>query len=210
MQNHQTSLAPLFRKPANVADRIGLASDLLVFILSLASVTAVVLALNLQDVRRDEYELWSPSGVYFTLLVLLGLQIVATLLCLIRKRYALAVIPAAVLLTVTVVVWLEGSVTSYGFYPLFLSQNFTLYEYTDDVEMCNTLWLLSNIFLFAASLLPAAWAVIRRSVGRYHKSIRYRERCYQRADKLYGYVEKGILSQQEYEQMKREILKHIQ
>ncbi len=65
--------------------------------------------------------------------------------------------------------------------------------------------LLLSIFLVLI-MLPM---LIKKIIIKHHSSVTYREHCYKRVEKIYRYLEKGIISQEEYETAKNDILKNV-
>ncbi len=71
-------------------------------------------------------------------------------------------------------------------------------------------WIL--MLLSFASLVFSVIALFKAkwNFAVYHNSIRYKEKCYKRVEKMKRYLDEGIITQEEYEKNKNEILKHIQ
>lgn len=70
-------------------------------------------------------------------------------------------------------------------------------EFTGNISLIlGILFLIIYIYLVLAE--------------KYYKSVMYKEKCYKRVEKIKKYLDNGIITQEEFEKNKSEILKHIQ
>ena len=81
------------------------------------------------------------------------------------------------------------------------------YAISDEAMIFFLILLLSTVALFVLSvisLFKAEW-----NLEFYYSSMRYREKCYKRVAKMKDYLDNGIITEEEYEKNKKEILKNI-
>ena len=77
-------------------------------------------------------------------------------------------------------------------------------------NIINILLITSVLFASISALVFVITAIFLIKYKAYSKSIRYRIRCYKKVEKIQKYLEKGIISEEEFEKDKKEILKHIE
>lgn len=167
-------------------------------ILSALSILSIIIAMNVQDADRNIYEPLNPTVLYF---ILIGVNIVFSAILFFLKEHSIlkgfvAFVPALFsILTLT-----EGSLFSngYGYYNSYL--------YNDLVNVFNAIWVSLSFLIFLMNLIPLTLAL--RS--KWHHTIKYREKCYMRVAKMKEYLNNGIISQEEFEKNKIEILKNIE
>lgn len=63
---------------------------------------------------------------------------------------------------------------------------------------------ITSLILSVIALFKTKW-----NLDFYYESIRYREKCYKRVERMKGYLDNGIITQEEFEKNKAEILKRI-
>ena len=174
-------------------------AKLTVVILLVISCISIVIAMNFQDAKRNQYEDISPDIIYF---ILLGLHVLYFLIFIVlqKKRHdylkiSFSLFPAIA----TSAAIIEGSV--------FASKSYYNYKYmnSDMVAICNYIWVFAS-FAIILVVLPLVVTNIKES---YYSSVRYREKCYKRISKLHKYLDNGIINQDEYERTKKDILKNV-
>ena len=79
----------------------------------------------------------------------------------------------------------------------------------ETVVTCSNICVVIAIIVFLIMLLPTSVAIANAIINRWHQSVRYCEKCYKRIAKMHSYLEKGIISQEEYEKVKTKILKNV-
>lgn len=168
-------------------------------VLSVISCVAIIVAMNVQDARRNILEAISPTIIYS---VLLGLNIVCLLGLIVfeKTRFKsvgkwLSLLPAMATITVLI----EGSAFSST------TNRFVPYIHGNAVVVCNCVWVIAS-FIVA---LIAALTLLANKKNAYYLSVRYREKCYKRIAKLHTYLNEGIISQEEYEKARADILKKV-
>ena len=68
--------------------------------------------------------------------------------------------------------------------------------------------ILSIVLLFLCIRALYKACLQQRSVNR--RTIHYKEKCYKKIDKIHGYYERGSITQEEFESLKKEILSKIE
>ena len=180
-------------------------------ILSSISILCVILAMIFQDSLRSINENWDPTIVYAILLIVIGTLLVFSIRSLKTKQTNILFLVSLITFVVVCIVVTEGSVQSRTFYRPYANR-YVWYDNYELIEGLNLGWVLGTIFSFSICLLPVLIAVARiitkKIITKWHGSITYRERCYKRVEKMHTYLEKGIISQEEYERTKEDILKN--
>ena len=81
------------------------------------------------------------------------------------------------------------------------------FDFSIEAVVTFLLLLLStfaSLVLSVGAMIKAKW-----DFSAYYNSIGYREKCYKRVEKMKRYLDSGVISQEEFEKAKREIVKHI-
>lgn len=186
----------------------------LVAVFCIVSAVLVVLVMNIQDADRDRLESIPPSALYVFMLVA---NIVCVVLLSIMKKRTLRsktkVVFYVIIITLCLAVgsfeFYDSSIwavrnSSYLTYRTYLSSNF--------VTVLNHVICILNIVVVLAFALSKAVPYLKEhklSMASYRSSIAYKEKCYAKVSKMYDYYQKGIISEEEYEKNKQEILKNI-
>ena len=181
-------------------------TNLITIILTVISGVSIVFSLNLQDVRRNTLENWNPSVVYFVLLFLLGIVLCAAIYSLQKRKFVLPACLSFVLFLAACIFWGEGSAFSSRYVRYYSS----IYLNSNSVKIFNIVWFTCTVLIFISTLIPAFVASLKVIQKKYHQSPSYREKCYNKVAKMHGYLEKGIIAEEEYEKVKKDILKYLQ
>lgn len=198
-------------------------SNIIVIVLSIISMIAVFVAIIVQDPQRVNYENWNTATVYYVLLILVGVLLGVAIHSLIKVRYKLLSLLSLCLTVAAMIARVEGSVLSRSYeyhysvaYQLYPGRyNFvpcSEYRFYDNVEMIdilNLVWFLGSVLICIVMFIQVLVAVVKIANEKWHKSVRYREKCYQRVAKMKVYLDEGIISEEEYERNKQEILGNI-
>ncbi len=187
-------------------------SDKLVFftnvssiILTIISMFSIIIAMNVQDVKRNDYENWNPTAVYIILLLIFGAFLGVAINSLLKKQFKLISCLSSIPVIATIITTEEGSIFGYGFFDTAWHH----YNNSDVVDVFNVIWIMCVVLVLFIALIPFVVVAIKKMNNNWHKSISYREKCYKRVAKIHSYLEKGIITQEEYEKTKSDILKHI-
>lgn len=179
-------------------------------ILIAISMITVAVAANMQDARRNDYENWNTTAVYFGLLVIFCIYLCFAINALVKGRIGVLAILSYIPLLAVVIALAEGSIAAESFY---IKYSRKYYINSSDVWQCNFVCLLCVI---AIALIPTitiimsrVFIVIKKAKVNWYHSISYREKCYKRVAKIHDYLEKGIITEEEYENTKSDILKNI-
>lgn len=183
-------------------------------VLSCISLVSILLAMVLQDPRRLTEEYTNPNVFYWILVLLFGFMIGFSIYSF--KRQKVTVLPWLSLTTgvIAIIATGDGAVfsSSYREYThTFMSRGSSIefYNNWEIIEILNAIWLSSTVLIFIFTAIFWGTVVIPKITSKWHSSLPYRERCYKKIKKIHEYYEAGILSEEEYENEKREILKKI-
>ena len=174
-------------------------------ILTSISIFSIIIAMSIQDAKRNEFENWSPTAVYTILLLIFGAFLGFAINSFIKSRFKLISCLSTIPVCAAIITFSEGSITSWYYYLGYSRQ----YINNVAVDVFNIIWFLCAISVLIITLIPAIGALIKHVGINWHQSISYREKCYKRVAKMHNYLEKGIITEEEYEKTKRDILKHI-
>ena len=83
------------------------------------------------------------------------------------------------------------------------------YYFGYDIEMFVQIGGLCSLPIFLVVLIYGIVAGVCKIKAVWHNSIAYREGRYRKVAKMRGYLERGVITEQEYEKAKADILKHI-
>lgn len=193
--------------------RKNLPNDKLVFftnvsaiVITIISMLSIVIAMSVQDIERDKWEDWSPTIVYFILLLILGVFVGFAINSFIKNRFKLISCLSSLLVIAAIISSSEGSIMAYYNYR---HSKWEYYTNHDVVAMFNGIWIICVFLVLFITLIPVVVVAIQKMKNNWHNSISYREKCYKRVEKIHSYLEKGIVTEEEYEKTKSEILKHI-
>lgn len=180
-------------------------------LLTIISLISIIIAMNVQDDRRNYLEHWHTTTVYCVLLLILGLLLILSIWETKQKTFKFTACLSPLPVIALIIVQIEGSIFSYNYFEYHNSySSFEHYINSDTLSVFNGIMSMCIILIFTISLIPIAAIIINKSKAKWHSSIAYREKCYQRVDKMYSYLEKGIITQEEFEKTKNDVLKHIQ
>ena len=198
--------SPKIEKRNSMHNKFSIFTNSLCIILTVVAVLCIVCAMNAQDIKRNSYEYWNTTTVYVVLFSILCGFLGFAIYSLIKNRcilvFCLAFIPAlAALITMQ-----EGSIASsiYGTYPYY-----ERYVNSDLVDGLNTIWFLCVFSLPVITMISAIVELICKVIRTWHASSSYQEKCYNRVAKIHTYMEKGIITKEEYEKARQEMLKHL-
>lgn len=167
-------------------------------ILTIIAIFSIIIAMNVQDYKRNDLENWNTTAVYFVLLFVLGGFLIIVINSALKNKFMPVICSSPILIITTITVLAEGSVISsyyWGFY-----NNYKI------VDVLNSIWV---VCVFVISLASLTVLLVNKINNNYRKSIAYREKCYKKVAQIHTYLEKGIITQEEYEKTKSDILKYI-
>jgi uncharacterized membrane protein len=200
----------------NKITRNSLVNNKLVFITNILSVIwtiismfSIIIATNIQDFRRNRYEDLSPTAVYVVLLVMLGIFLIFSILSLIRKKFLLTSSLSPICLLATLIASCEESQSIWSLGYTSLGYHYT-YVNNEAVNVFNYICIISVFIVFVITSIPLVIFSVNKIKINLHQSVFYREKCYTRVAKIHEYLEKSIITEEEFEKTKKDILKHIQ
>lgn len=166
-------------------------------ILSALSILSIIFAMNIQDTTRNIYEPINPTLLYS---VLIGINVVFSgVLLFLNKHYILKSFLAFTPAIFSIISLFEGSLFSTGHYNI-------TYIHNELLSVFNTIWVSFSFLILLINIVPLSLKL--RS--KWYRSVKYREKCYMRVSKMKQYLNDGIISQEEYEKNKEEILMNIE
>ena len=171
------------------------------------AIVAIVIAMNFQDLQRNVQETVSPTILYGVLIFGFVALSVVDIIAGICKNIKSMCFTSAALAVYTIVLIAEGSVFSEAYRNEY--NKITYYGNNAIVSVCNNVWVLTAFVLLVINNVPIIVAFFRKMLQLWHGSLKYREKCYKRVAKMYSYYQSGIMTQDEYEKMKKIILDRI-
>ena len=184
-------------------------SNIASIVLAIVSMFSIIIAINVQDAKRNDLEHWNTTAVYCVLLLLLGTFLGFAINSFIKKRFKLVSCLSPILAIATIITMADGSIFSWGYYPSYSSYRYYSYTNSDIIEVCNVVWIMCVALILIITLIPVVAVAIKKINNHWHQSISYREKCYKRVAKIHNYLEKGIISEEEYEKTRKQIISKI-
>ena len=182
-------------------DKIVTATSFLSIILTIISMIAIVCAMNMQDIARNNEENLNTTVIYIVLLLILGAFLGFAISTLVNKKFKLLFMLSTVPVISAIITVAEHSILSEGYYKS--AAGYQRYINNDDVMLLNVVWITCVALILITTLIPII-------MNNWYMSVSYRERRYARVAKIHTYLEKGIITEEEYEKTKSEILKYIE
>ena len=176
-------------------------------ILTIISMLSVIIAMNIQDSKRNDWENLNPTAIYVVILLILGAFLGFAINSFIKKKFKLLSGLSTIPVLAAIIASAEYSIMSYGYYD---GYSYKYYINDDEVATFNGIWITCVVLALIVTLIPVIITAISKMKNKWHKSISYREKCYKRVAKIHGYLEKGIITEAEYEKTKSDILKYIE
>lgn len=177
-------------------------------VLSSISILSIIIAMVVQDPQKALEENYDPSIVYFLLLCVLGCYLGFAINSLIKHKYKLISWFSSVLAVCAILAGAEYSVFSYDYYDE-VYEKWIYYINYDIVDICNIFWVCCIVIICILAILFVFRAIIISIKDKWHSSIRYREKCYKRISKTHSYLERGIITEAEYEETRKQIISKI-
>jgi hypothetical protein len=174
---------------------------------ALVAIGAIIIAMNFQDMERNAHEAMNPTALYAVMIVAFAFLALVEIFSGRARNIKLMGITSTALTICTILALIEGSVFSEGYRNAYYRN--VLYRNNDFVGACNTLWVTICFVLLVINYIPMIVVLFRKMLQLWRGSLRYREKCYKRVAKMYSYYQSGIMTQDEYEKMKKIILDRI-
>lgn len=205
---------PTINRTKFPSNKLVFSTNISSIILTVLAMFSIIIAINVQDFKRNYYENWNPTVVYIVLFLILGTVLGFAIYSLVKERFKLISILSTIPVIAAIITMSEGSIDSYGYYDYY--EYSSVYEgyqsYMNDVVVgnINAFWITCVFLGLLITLIPVTVAAFKKINDNWHKSISYRENCYKRVAQIHSYLEKGIITEEEFEKTKSDILKHIQ
>lgn len=183
---------------ANLSKKCGgrcCAKDVILIVASIVAIIAVLFATNLQDIRRNQFENCNPTMLYILLIVAYVAYLLVRIFCCRSNAPYYVVLFIAIF---SVALLFEGSVFSDNV-------DGEMYINAEWVAVFNAVWLLSVLTI----CLITIGELINGIRKWWYSGIGYREKCYAKIEKLKNYMENDIITQEQFERDKAELLKRI-
>ena len=193
-------------------DKLVFFSNVFSIVLTIVSMLSVIIAMNIQDVKRGDFEDSNPTTIYIIVLLILGAFLGFAINSFVKKRFKLVSLLSTVPVLATIIALTEGSVNSSGYwesYHNFAGHWDSFYNYYTnygEVKIFNSIWIICVILVLIITLIPVIIISIDRIKSNWLKSVSYREKCYKRVEKIHGFLEKGIITEEEYEETRKLII----
>ncbi len=182
-------------------------------IISAISMLVIATALITQDPLRASKEAFDPIFFYLIFSVCFISCFIFSVLGK-RKNNAWLNTLASLLLLILALCFIEFPYEASHYfnrynhiYGLAYYKNYTL------VQVLDYILIVSACLVFAVNAVLTSVFLIKRFISpgssNYASSIKYREKCYNRVAKMKEYLDKGIITEEEYEKNKQEILKNV-
>lgn len=169
------------------------------------AIVALIFAIGILDSRHRDYTLvmWL-SGIE---IVLLSGYLLLLIQSLKKQRYKLCAILSFIFAAYSLLMCVCTDVFADGYWYM----GFGYVEYTNAIatRVFYGILLACVAYVFVVSMITLVCKIIRATERKRKSSLRYKERCYKKAEKFLKYLEKGIITNEEYEEIKREILEKI-
>lgn len=172
-------------------------------ILTIISMFSIIIAMNIQDIRRNDWENLNPTAIYIIILLILGTFLGFAINSFIKKKFKLLSWLSTVPVLAAIIAAAEYSIMSYCYYDGY-SYKYYINDY--EVTIFNGIWITCVVLVLIITLIPVIIMAINKMQSTWHKSISYREKCYKRVAKIHSYLEKGIITEEEYEETKKQII----
>lgn len=200
--SNNNTVQPNNSTPDSTYDKITKVIRWISISLTITSIIAIIVALNNQDIHRNTREQVSPTMIYFLILGVHCAFLVVLLFC---KTLPILQVSFSLISAISTVVTLcEGTVFSDGYYNQ-LSGDYQYYRYNETVSLFNGIWVFASLF----TLLIQLPLVFRYTNSKWHSSVIYRDRCYRKVEKMHNYLNSGVITQEEFEKAKSDILRKI-
>lgn len=180
-----------------------------VLILSIVSVISIVIAMNVQDNKRNYLENWNTTIIYTVLLIEFVCAFFVAVYSYKASKVKLLPWVSLVLVITTVFLAAEGSVFSNNGYDS-AKNYYVFYGDMNIVTVFNIFWVVSVFLIFSITLLPTVITITRIIKTKWCRRVGYREKQYKKVAQMYNYLDKGIISKEEYEKVKKDILKNVE
>ena len=145
-----------------------------------------------------------------TFLLVFAICLFGGIVALVKKYFKLIPYLSAVFCITTFLVSIEGTVFSQG-YETFSNSHFVYKTYFNNsiVNTFNAIWIICACLIVVVAIVMIVFSKKQGKQNRYN-SFAYKEKCYKKVAVFHDYLEKGIISEEEYEKAKSDILKNIQ
>ncbi len=192
-------------------------SVLISMVLSVVAIISVILAMIFQSPNRKIYEDINPSIIYIVLIVVFTIYLLSLLILKYHNHsnihYFIAPIPSFI----SIFALIEGSIFSTSYLHRDPAMGFKTYvrDYYSDNELILTFNITIIIISFAILIINMPLFIsyfkpsFKKLTSQQHSSIAYKEKCYQKVERMQEFLEKGIITQEEFEENKKQILKKI-
>ncbi len=183
-------------------------------VLTIISMFSIIIAMIIQDSRKNVFEYSNPTAIYIIILLILGGFLGFAINSFVKKKFKLLFWLSTVPALATLMAWEDDSVFSSGYYEDgWYKGDYIRYINYGEVEILNNIWTICVFLVLIITLIPViiiAIDKIKMAIDRiksnWHKSVSYREKCYKRVAKIHGYLEKGIITEEEYEETRKQII----
>ncbi len=162
-------------------------------ILSGISLATVIVAISALLFLEYTYDFVGEFFLELSCLFVFSAFFAFSIFSLIVGKYKLLAILSPILLIINIVfVAIEGVI-----------------YFSDFADAMCVVGTISSILILVFTLLPVFSNARQKAKIKKHSSVGYREKCYKKIAKVHEYLEKGIITKEEYEKMRQDILKDV-
>lgn len=176
-------------------------------VLSAISIVAALLSIILQDPEKCIEEIMNPTILYVFIIVTNVCMLIIVNIKNFKYDMVVASIITILLAISSCFSMYEGSMFSNSSRSWNGILNF--YQNADLVYAIDMFWFVSSFVMCALTMLPLMIRAPQNILQKYYSSMKYREKCYKKVADMQVYLEKGIITQEEFEKNKNDILKRI-
>lgn len=187
-------------------------SKIVCVVINIVAMLLLIASFVLQDEKRNYYEDVAPNMYYIILFITYLLLLVALLFPKNEKYKVCQSVLSMALLLIVIYITVEGSLLSKEYVKYTVINDGESIRIYADYKNADVIFI-SDIMLLIISVVECTIMLLLSSrilLNKYYMSMSYREKCYKKVSDMQTYLEKGIITQEEFENNKKDILKRIQ
>ena len=176
-------------------------------ILSIIAAVSIVGAMITQSNSISYAEGWNPTAAYCVFLILLVVFILIETRIIPNCTFVLSTMASVVLACF-------AAIAMFGYFA-FSTQRYGSYNYhflhisSNLANVFNVVFISAIVLVLLIHLAFWMWKLFDFLRNKYHATLGYKERQYRQVARMKDYYDKGIITKEEYERNKQEILKKL-
>lgn len=72
------------------------------------------------------------------------------------------------------------------------------------------IFMIAAVSLIVVAIVVLGYSLVSALIKRYHGSVKYREMTYEKMSRMHSLLEKGVITEEEYEEIKKQIGRKIE